>query len=53
MLKNYVLVAFRNLLKHKAFTIINILGLGIALAVCIVAWFNSMFNYDFDRTHVN
>ncbi len=53
MLKNYILVAFRNLLKNKAFTIINILGLGIALAVCIVAYFNNMFNYDFDRTHTN
>jgi len=53
MLKNYIIVAFRNLLKNKAFTIINILGLGIALAVCIVAYFNNMFNYDFDRTHTN
>lgn len=53
MLRNYFLVAFRNLLKNKIFTLINILGLGIALAVCIVAFFNNMFNYDFDRTHEN
>lgn len=53
MLKNYLLVTFRNLLKNKIFTLINILGLGIALAVCIVAFFNHMFNYDFDRTHEN
>ena len=53
MLKNYFLVAFRNLLKNKIFTLINIMGLGIALAVCIVAFFNNMFNYDFDRTHEN
>jgi putative ABC transport system permease protein len=53
MLKNYFLVAFRNLLKNKVFTIINILGLGIALAVSIVAFFNHMFNYEFDRTHKN
>ena len=53
MLKNYLLITFRNLLKNKVFTLINIAGLGIALAVCIVAFFNHMFNYDFDRTHVN
>jgi putative ABC transport system permease protein len=53
MFKNYLLVAFRNLLKNKIFTSINILGLGIALSVCIVAFFNHMFNYEFDRTHEN
>lgn len=53
MFKNYLLVTFRNLLKNKIFTIINIFGLGIALAVCIVAFFNHMFNYEFDRTHKN
>ena len=53
MFKNYLLVTFRNLLKNKIFTIINIVGLGIALSVCIVAFFNHMFNYEFDRTHEN
>jgi len=53
MFKNYLLVTFRNLLKNKIFTVINILGLGIALSVCIVAFFNHMFNYEFDRTHEN
>ena len=53
MLKNYLLVTFRNLLKNRVFTLINILGLGIALSVCIVAFFNHMFNYEFDRQNVN
>src|SRR4030043_1755184 len=53
MFRNYLLVTFRNLLKNKVFTLINIIGLGIALAVCIVAFFNHMFNYEFDRTHDN
>jgi putative ABC transport system permease protein len=53
MFRNYLLVTFRNLLKYKVFTIINILGLGIALSVCIVAFFNHMFNYEFNRTHEN
>lgn len=53
MLKNYLLVTFRNIIKNRVFTLINITGLGIALAVCIVAFFNHMFNYEFDRTHEN
>ena len=53
MFKNYLTVTFRNLLKNRLFTLINIAGLGIALSVCIVAFFNHMFNYEFDRTHEN
>jgi ABC-type antimicrobial peptide transport system permease subunit len=53
MLKNYLLVTYRNLIKNRVYTLINILGLGIALSVCIVAFFNQMFNYDFDRANEN
>jgi putative ABC transport system permease protein len=53
MFRSYLLVTFRNLLKNKIFTLINIVGLGLGLAVCIVAFFNHMFNYEFDRTHEN
>jgi putative ABC transport system permease protein len=53
MFKNYLIVASRTLLKNRVFTIINIFGLGLALAVCIVAFFNHMFNYEFDRNNEN
>src|SRR5450759_1676380 len=53
MFKNYLLVTFINLFKNRVFTLINILGLGISLSVCIVAFFNHMFNYEFDRNNVN
>jgi putative ABC transport system permease protein len=53
MIKNWAVITFRNLLKNKVFTLINIIGLGISLAICIVAYFNTMFNYEFDRTHEN
>lgn len=53
MFKSYILVTFRNLFKNRVFTLINILGLGIALSVCIVAFFNHMFNHEFDRQNVN
>lgn len=53
MLKNYIKVTLRNLLKQKVFVSINILGLGLALACCIVAYLNSKYNWDFDKNHTN
>jgi len=53
MFRNYLLVTLRNLYKNKVYALINILGLGLALAICIVAYFNHMFGYDFDRYHEN
>ena len=35
MLKNYLKIALRNLRKHKTFSIINIAGLSISLAIVI------------------
>ena len=49
MLRNYLLVTLRNLYKNKVYALINILGLGLALAICIVAYFNHMFGYEFGR----
>jgi putative ABC transport system permease protein len=53
MFRNYLLVTLRNLYKNKVYALINILGLGLALAICIVAYFNHMFEYDFDRHNEN
>src|SRR6187402_866797 len=36
MFKNYFKVAFRNLLKRKGFSVINILGLATGMAVCLL-----------------
>lgn len=35
MIKNYILVAFRNLTRHKFFSFINIFGLAISMSVCL------------------
>ena len=36
MLKNYLIVALRNLGRQKGFSIINVLGLAIGIAICIL-----------------
>jgi putative ABC transport system permease protein len=36
MFKNYLKIAIRNLIKHKLFSLINILGLAIGITCCIL-----------------
>jgi len=38
-------------MKNKLFVFINVLGLGIALACCIVAYLNWDYNIKFDTQH--
>jgi len=53
MFKNYLKITFRSLLKSKVFVLINVLGMGIALACCIVAYLNYDYNYSYDEQHQN
>ncbi|MCC8409376.1 ABC transporter permease [Mucilaginibacter sp. UR6-1] len=48
MLKNYLKIAWRNLIKNKAFTFINIAGLtiGMASAALILLWVQNEVSYD-------
>ncbi|RFM30153.1 ABC transporter permease [Deminuibacter soli] len=48
MLKNYLLIAWRNLLKSKAYSSINILGLaaGMAVALLIGLWIYDELSFD-------
>src|SRR4028119_1850705 len=36
MIKNYLKVAFRNLIRHKGFSFINIAGLTLGLTACLL-----------------
>lgn len=36
MIRNYCKLTFRNLLKHKSFFLLNILGLALSMAVCLM-----------------
>ncbi|HTD98241.1 MAG TPA: ABC transporter permease [Mucilaginibacter sp.] len=51
MLKNYFKIAWRNLLRHKRMTIINVGGLGIGMAatVLIVLWVQNELSFDKDQ----
>lgn len=53
MLKNQLLITLRNMMKNKLYLFINIFGMGISIACCIVAYFNYDFNLSFDNHHKN
>ena len=48
MLKNYFITAINNLLKNKLYSAINIIGLAIGLAACIIIslYVHDQFSYD-------
>lgn len=48
MLKNYFKIAWRNLTSNKSFSLINIFGLAIGIACCllIVLWVGDELSYD-------
>jgi len=53
MLKNYLILAFRNLLRHKLFSFLNILGLAIGMAACLLIMQYVSFELSFDSFHTN
>ncbi len=48
MVKNFLKIAIRNLIRNKSYVIINTLGLGISMACCITAYLLVAFNVEFD-----
>lgn len=55
MLKNYLRIAIRSLIKQKVYTIINVLGLstGIASCILIVMFVTNEFSYDSFHTNAD
>ncbi|MEQ8685040.1 MAG: ABC transporter permease [Imperialibacter sp.] len=51
MLKNYFKVAIRNLLRHKAYSLINILGLSIGLTCCLLLFIYVQDELSYDKFH--
>jgi putative ABC transport system permease protein len=51
MIKNYFKTAFRNLWRNKNFALINIAGLAVGIAVCLVIFLIIRFELSFDNFH--
>ncbi|MXY47727.1 MAG: FtsX-like permease family protein [Gemmatimonadetes bacterium] len=51
MLRNYLSVALRNLRRHPAYSLINISGLAIGMATCILILLYIQDEFGYDRYH--
>ncbi|SKB41634.1 ABC transporter permease [Daejeonella lutea] len=51
MIKNYFKIAFRNLIRNRNYAVINIVGLAVGIAVCMVIFFIIQFHNSFDSFH--
>jgi putative ABC transport system permease protein len=53
MLKNYLLIALRTILKHKAFSVINLFGLAVGIACFIVILLYVQDELAYDSFHAD
>src|SRR5688500_16566973 len=53
MLKSYFRISYRQLIKSKTYTIINILGLSIGIAAALLIYEYTSYEKGFDSFHTN
>jgi len=51
MFKNFIITGLRNLLKNKLFSFVNVFGLSLSLAVCLLIISILLDQYSFDKFH--
>ncbi|SEI82177.1 putative ABC transport system permease protein [Dyadobacter koreensis] len=51
MIKNYLKIAWRNLWKHKGYSLLNILGLATGITACIIIMLFVFYEKSFDGIH--
>ena len=51
MLKSYFRIAFRNLMRRKVFSFINIMGLAVGLTACFLIYLYVSFELSYDAFH--
>ncbi len=53
MFTNYLKIAWRNLLRHPMLSSINLVGLSVSVAFCVLLFFHIRYEQSFDRFHAN
>lgn len=53
MIRSYVVVAFRNLVRHKLFATINIMGLSLGVTACVLIMLFVTHEMSYDSFHEN
>ena len=53
MISNYLKIALRNIRRHKIYSFINIMGLAVGMACCILVFIHVRHEMSYDRFHEN
>ncbi len=53
MLKNFLIVAWRNMTRRKLYTTIHVIGLAVGICACLAIWTITHYELSFDRFHPN
>ena len=53
MIRNYIITTFRNIARHKGYAFINIAGLAVGLACCLLIFLWVKHEWSYDRYHEN
>src|SRR5579872_3340086 len=53
MIRNYLLIGLRNLVKHRVFSLINVLGLAIGMAASLLIFQYVRYELSYDRFEPN
>jgi len=52
MIRNYIKIAFRNLWRHKSFSLINIIGLAVGMTAFQLIFMYVTFELSYDKFHI-
>jgi hypothetical protein len=53
MIKNYFIIAWRNITRHKAYAAINIAGLAVGIAACLLLFIVITYELSYDKFQPN
>ena len=53
MIKNYLKIAWRNLVKHKGYSILNVTGLATGIAACLLIFVVVQYELSYDKFREN
>lgn len=53
MLKTYITIAYRNFIRNKVFSLINVLGLSIGISASLVIFLIVRYDFNFDKFEKN
>src|ERR1700744_5480141 len=49
MLRNYIKIAWRNIVRHRVYSAVNVLGLALGICACLVLYLIVSYEFSFDR----